>query len=199
MKLLLKIIHLLLPAATCQLPTAAASCLLLTALCLLQPAYAQHCPYCGSYVVVIKTPKKLTKQLQTGAAGLSLQETEYPQQLCKYAEHQITKPFVTAREALINTWDTLSYAYTEANENLENSALLSEGHYAVMLNSAQYSCMIPQEGNNYHYKKRNYRVIYMRKNKLTALQNVSPEKIYSLCSEAGNWNRIKPLEIEMKK
>ena len=172
--------------------------LLITALCLLQPAYAQHCPYCGSYVVVIKTPKKLTKLLQTGAAGLSLQETEYPQQLCKYAEDQITKPFVTAREVLINTWDTLSYAYTEATKNLGNSPLLSEGHYAVWLHSAEEECMIPT-GNDYKYVKRNFRVLYMRKNKLTALQNVPPEKIYGLCYEYGNWNRIQPLEIEMKK
>lgn len=161
--------------------------------------YAQHCPFDGSYAIVITTDKKTTALINSGKAKIILEEIENPQaEKCHYAEGMIKKPFAPVKEALIESWDNRSMAYSSSVEYLENSSLLQSGNYAVKLNMAQESCMIAK-GNDYDYVKRKFQIVLKKEKEIMVQLPVAQEKIYSLCKGSGKWSRIEPLEIKKKK
>jgi hypothetical protein len=150
--------------------------------------HAQHCPFDGTSIILIKIKGK-----KEGISNLILQEKKNPKaDSCSFATGLISRIFQPI--------DSL-YADNHWVKNYElkykTSPMSSKGDYYVTLNMANVDCMIPK-GNEYTYLKRHFVVTYQDKKtgKIVEL-DVPDKKIYSLCSSYGSWERIKGIVIKV--
>ena len=66
---------------------------------------------------------------------------------------------------------------------------MEPGNYVVVLNMSQHSCMIKIK-NDFRFLPRNFTIALNGKT-----TEVTEQSIYSLCTNGGSWQRIKPLVV----
>ena len=153
-------------------------------------AIAQHCPFDGSSMIVIKLIDKKGKPISSLKDTIILAEIHNPKaDSCSYAKGLLSIPFEDLNNALINKYDNAWVSW--AKKYSANCSFMKAGHFAVVLNQAQESCMIE---NGYSYQKRIFEIRIKIGDKTTVV-NVPEEEIYHLCTNNGPWTRIKPIEV----
>jgi len=153
---------------------------------------AQHCPFDGSSMIVIKLMDKKGKVISSLKEPVILAEINNPKaDSCSYAKGLLSIPFENLNKALINKYDWASWA----KKYSANCSFMKPGHFAVVLGQAQETCML-ENGND--YQKRTFEIRVKRGDK-TTIVNLPEEKVYHLCTDAGPWTRIKPIEIVLDK
>lgn len=165
---------------------------LLFLICIKQSA-AQHCPFDGSSIVVIKLTDSSGNPITKPGSAIFL--TEKPNTLadsCTYATGQLNLAFGNPENNLIKkyegTWEERASLYlTECSFN-------QPGYYVVVLNQAQRSCMV-ERNNQFSYIKRQFEIRQKKADGNVMLTDVPADHIYSLCTSSGSWTRIKPIDI----
>lgn len=163
---------------------------------LLQPDIsAQHCPFDGSAMIVIKIIDKNGNPVTDLKSTVLLYEIDNPRaDSCTYAQGRLMVPFREPKQSLIekynNTWKTWATSFSS------DCSFMLPGHYAVVLNQAQAHCMLKNE-TWFTYVERNFEIRVQKADTLKTLISVSRENIYSLCTNAGKWSRIAALEIRL--
>ncbi|MCC7401494.1 MAG: hypothetical protein IT214_08415 [Chitinophagaceae bacterium] len=158
--------------------------------------FAQHCPFDGSSMLVIKLTDSLGNPVTSMKDSLFLVEVDNPKpDSCIYAEGILILPFKNLQEELINKHDG---AWKERAFNLASgSEFMQAGHYAVLLNQAENDCMIKDKGD-FRYMQRKFEIDMKKGSSIQTLTKVSSENIYSLCTGKGPWTRIRSIEIVLK-
>lgn len=156
---------------------------------------AQHCPFDGSAMIVIKVTDKNGKPVTDLKSSILLYEMDNPRaDSCTYAAGRLSVPFKEPKQSLIekynNTWKSWATRYSS------DCSFMEPGHYAVVLNQAQAHCMLKNE-TWFTYVERNFEIRLQKADSVKTLANVSRENIYSLCTSAGKWSRIAALEIKL--
>lgn len=156
---------------------------------------AQHCPFDGSAMIVIKIIDKNGNPVTDLKSAVLLYEIDNPlADSCTYAEGRLSVPFRETKQSLIekynNSWKSWATRYSR------DCSFMEPGHYAVVLNQAQAHCMLKNE-TWFSYFKRNFEIRQQKADKMKTLVRVSKENIYSLCTSAGKWSRITALEIRL--
>lgn len=154
---------------------------------------AQHCPFDGSTVIVIKVVDKKGRPVTKLKQPFQLVEVDNPEaDSCSFSAGLFQKDFLPSKKGIMNrypgSWETWS-------QRFKDCSLFGSGCYALVLSMAEDKCMISQ-GNDYRYRLRNYMIRYTtRKNKTVQEIPVTEGNRYSLCTGAGSWCRIKPVTI----
>jgi hypothetical protein len=172
-------------------------CLLVLALITIASGLsAQHCPFDGSAIVVIKLTDAAGKPVTDLSSRPCLIETDNPfADSCKYAKGLLSLPFDSPQKNLVEKYEG-SWKY-RAGLYLKNCVFNQPGFYVVVLNQAQKQCML-ERGNDYKNGRRSFEIrLNSEKGNMPALQ-VPEESIYSLCTGSGSWTRIEPIEIILK-
>lgn len=157
---------------------------------------AQHCPFDGSAIVVIKLTDADGKPVTDLSSRPCLIETDNPfADSCKYAKGLLSLPFDSPQKNLVEKYEG-SWKY-RASLYLKNCVFNQPGFYVVVLNQAQKQCML-ERGNDYKYGRRSFEIrLTSERGNIPAVQ-VPEESIYSLCTGSGSWTRIQPIEIMVK-
>lgn len=155
-------------------------------------AVAQMSPFDGSYTIVIKVK---SGSLPVGAR-IELQETDPDTDSCRFMSRPVLMRFEEPGNVLIkNRYNNQSWEGW-AKEYAQEATFMTAGHYAVVLNSAERGCMIP-EGNNYRVRDRRFHIVYTSPQKEVFLAAVPPERIYSLSQMRGRWGEIRMVELDL--
>lgn len=150
---------------------------------------AQHCPFDGGYLIAVHLVDKNDKPLS--AKKLTLFEINNPvASSCTYAEGLLQKSFLPTKQTVQTKYK--DYWKNWLDIEYKNWILFDSGYYAVGLNMSENSCMIKKD-NDFVYRKREFEIQFSdQKIKVPA------DKIYALCTNAGKWTRIQPIEIKTK-
>lgn len=157
---------------------------------------AQHCPFDGGHLVVVHLTDSKGKVISPDSNSLSLVEIDNPQaKSCSYAEGLLKKSFSPNKEFLQthykDYWDYWIDPHTK------DWNLLNIGYYSVLLNQAEETCMIKNKDEWFDYRKRKFEIHY-QENGVWETVKVDKDKVYSLCTGAGKWTRIIPIEIKIE-
>lgn len=156
------------------------------------PAFAQHCPFDGYYMIVAHLTDTNNKPVEN--AEISLREIDNPQaENCAFAKGLLNKPFAPARAAINDYFDIGNIKNDAAERFCADCAFLGAGYYAVILESAETKCMIYDRENNLSRYQRRYEIRYADQT-----LPVKETQIYRLCWAEGKWSRIKPVELLTK-
>ncbi|HMX76890.1 MAG TPA: hypothetical protein PK492_00935 [Chitinophagaceae bacterium] len=159
-------------------------------------SFAQHCPFDGSHLIVIKLVDKNGNVIATPKDTIYLVEVGNPiADSCKFNEGLLRLKFGSMNDKLINRHDGAWVSWAE--ERVKDCSFMQPGHLAVVLGQAGYNCMIPVN-NDYRYVKRKFEIRLKRNQEEKILTTVADEDIYSLCTGSGSWTRIKPLELKIE-
>jgi len=155
---------------------------------------AQHCPFDGGYIVVIKLTDANGNINTRFDSTFFL--TEIPNPLadsCTYAEGQLNRPFDRPEKNLVKKYEG---AWEErATLYLEECSFNQPGYLVVVLNMAQRQCMI-NRNNEFIYAYRHFEIRQKTNSGTKLLAAVPVDKIYPLCTANGKWSRIKAIEIQ---
>ena len=155
---------------------------------------AQHCPFDGGYIVVIKLTDANGNIITRFDSTFFLTETPNPlADSCTYAVGQLNQPFASTEKNLVKKYEG-SWEYRAALY-LEECTFKEPGHLVVVLNMAQRSCMI-ERNNQFTYLDRHFEIRQKTNTGTKLLATVPMDKIYPLCTANGNWSRIKAIEIQ---
>ena len=158
-------------------------------------AFAQHCPFDGAELVVVRLMNSQGKPIAGAKDNLSLREIDNPHpDACTYAEGLLSRPFSTPLD-IFKTYDYFKPSEL-TDEYCAGCSFLSEGYYAVNLSMGEETCMI-KKGQDFDYKPRKFEVLYNRDQSLQKVA-VPKDRIYSLCTANGRWSRIKPIDLKLK-
>ncbi len=155
---------------------------------------AQHCPFDGGHIVVIKLTDAHGNVITLPDSTLFL--TEIPNPLadsCTYAEGQLNRPFDRPEKNLVKKYQA-SWEYRAALY-LEDCVFKEPGYFVVVLNQAQRRCIV-ERNNEFTYLDRHFEIRQQTKNGTKLLATVPMDKIYPLCTANGKWSRIKAIEIQ---
>jgi hypothetical protein len=159
---------------------------LLTITCFLTlKTQAQHCPFDGASIVIIKVKNK------SGIKEIKLKEVDNPKaDSCSYAEGLLTypfQPFDSLHEE--NSWvKTYEKRYKMGRIN-------KKGDLYVKLNMSETRCMI-KDGNDYRYINRHFVISYKNANGELEQIDVPESKIFVMCTSAGSWERFEAIVVE---
>jgi len=168
--------------------------LFLTALLSFNQLTAQHCPFDGGWIVVIKLTDANGTIITPADSSLFLTETPNPlADSCTYAVGQLNQPFGRPEKNLVKKYEG-SWEYRAALY-LEECTFKEPGHLVVVLNQAQRRCMV-ERNNEFTYLDRHFEIRQKTNNGTKLLATVSPDKIYPLCTANGKWSRIKAIELK---
>lgn len=160
---------------------------------------AQHCPYCGSYVIVVVLKNNKGKIITDSTYKITLQEINNPlADSCQNAEGIQTFHFASIEK----NWILAHNGFWEnsARKLIQETGFYNKnGYYSVILNQASNQCMIKQANNDYKYIPRLYQVEISHNEKVIKSIEINQEQIFSLCTAQGNWKRIKAIVIELEK
>jgi hypothetical protein len=159
-------------------------------------AFAQHCPFDGTSMVVIHLVDQKGKDIDKFEGGLALREVEndHPE-LCTYAPDIVKQNFLEAKTAFYETRDTDRFKDT-LDKYCPECTFLKPGYYAAKLSQATEECMI-KHGDDFDYKPRKYEV-QVDHDGMTQNVPVPKDRIYSLCTAQGRWSRIQPIQVVVK-
>lgn len=161
-------------------------------------ANAQHCPFDGSHIVVIKLMNNRGKPISKLNGSVYLKEINNANpQKCSYADKPLSIRFGTIQNSLYNKYEGSWQSW--AKQQSEGCSFLGAGYYAVVLNQAQNDCMILQENtNDYQYISREFEIVLKQNGIEKKLAPVSNHEVYSLCTGSGSWQRINAIELTLK-
>jgi hypothetical protein len=161
--------------------------------CIGSPVNAQHCPFDGSYVVVIKVVDKKGNPVKKCPVKFELVELENPKaDSCTYAKGLLNKIFAQSSAVIFNAY---TGSWEARAKKFSNCSLFGEGCYAVLLNQAENQCML-KNGGDFSYEKRKFMIRYvLPKSKKEKIITTTQAHIYSLCTTGGSWCRIMPIKI----
>lgn len=156
---------------------------------------AQHCPFDGASMVVIKLKDKKGTIVTTLKDSIFLVEVNNPlADSCSYEPGLLKLPFGSVTENLINKydgeWKKRSATY------VKECSFIKPGHYVVVLSMAGSSCML-HNGSDYKYLERKFEIRVKKGNTIKTLLPVPSTSIYKLCTGAGSWMRIKAIELTL--
>lgn len=169
-------------------------CLLLLLMPGLMKAYAQHCPFDGGEVIVVRLKDKTGKPVNDSSFRITLVENHNSYaDSCTYASGLLQVAFTSIEKGWIERYAN-SWKNTATHLLKETDIKTEQGYRAVVLNQAQADCMI-KNGNDFIYRERNYTIQVSRANDILQTIAVQPDRKYKLCTSAGKWSRIKPIAI----
>jgi hypothetical protein len=146
-------------------------------------AKAQHCPFDGMYIVILKTSTAIKKN-----TTFYLKEIENnTSDSCTYAKGLIQKKFLPM-DSLYTISD-----WMEDYEKKTDVSIKQKGNYFVKLNMAEVSCML-KKGNNFSYNKRKFLITYKQNGTQKQLK-LKQEQIYGLCTSNNNWQKIPVISL----
>lgn len=160
-----------------------------------EPVAAQHCPFDGAAAVIIRLPLTQENLSADTSVRFFLVETDtLLADSCTYAKGALHIRFRSIDDALVkkypNSWEYRAELYTK------EAPFNQPGLLAVVLNQAEASCML-NRNNQFTYIKRKFGLQVFKDQQLIRQIPVPMEKIYSLCTSAGSWSRIQPIEISL--
>lgn len=166
------------------------SALFLIAACLLMlHSGAQMSPFDGSYTIVIHVINTPVENVR-----FELREKNQPVDSCSFNPQRIRMGFQNPESVLIkNRYNNYSWEI-DAGKYAKDAAFMSTGYFAVVLTSGERSCMI-RNGNQYHYKDRNFQIIAIRDGSETIVSEVPQNFVYSLSRMRGRWAEIRSIPI----
>lgn len=164
--------------------------------CIALFATAQHCPFDGSTVIVIKVVDKKGKPVTKLKKPFQLVEIDNPvADSCSFSKGLLGLNFTEAKKAVM---DRHNGSWKSWAETYKDCPMFKPGCYAVVLSMDQSDCMIRQ-GNDYRYRERKFEIQCDGKRLKAKLRTpIPPQRFYSLCTDGGSWCRIKPMEIVME-
>lgn len=147
--------------------------------------FAQHCPFDGANLIVVKLTDKKGKPVTDAKITLKEIENDNPES-CSFAKGLLNKPFEPTKSVLSNIYkmDNVIEKYCA------DCNFLGKGYYTVKLNQAEKTCQI-RDNNNYKNLPRKFEISYGMRNYL-----VKESENHHLCTNAGKWSRILPIEIK---
>jgi len=155
---------------------------------------AQHCPFDGSRMIVVKLTNSKNNPVTDAFDKLTLQEIDNEQaDSCTYSEGLVSKTFSRAMNEFLDLYG-IKNSVEILQKYCADCSFLTDGFYAVKLNQAENSCMIKKDGD-FIYKQRTFEVIYENGETKKSVK-VTDNDIYSLCSGNGKWSRIAPIELK---
>lgn len=156
---------------------------------------AQHCPFDGGNMIVVYVTDKTGKPVSDASQNLKLVEINNPvADSCSYAKGILQKKFLPTKEYLQGHYKNYWTRWIEPN--YKDWQFYNAGFYALTLNQAEESCMIKNEGD-FKYRKREFEIKYQQNERIQTIK-VPKDRIYSLCTDAGEWTRIIPINIKTK-
>lgn len=158
--------------------------------------FAQHCPFDGGNMIAVYVTDKNAKPISGASKYLKLVEINNPvADSCTYAQGLLQKNFLPTKEYLQEHYKNYWTHWIEPN--YKDWELYNAGFYALTLNQAEESCMI-KNNNDFKYRKREFEITYQKDGSKQTIK-VPEDRIYSLCTDAGKWTRIVPIEIKTSK
>lgn len=159
-------------------------------------ADAQHCPFDGGVMVILKVTGPDGKPVTRLTTPIYLAEQPNPNvDSCTYADKQLLRPFDLPQKNLVEkysgSWEERASLY------LKDCVFSQPGYFVVVLNQAQHHCMIPVN-NEYRYVLRRFDIRRISDTENTLLVTVPPEKIYPLCTAHGHWSRMEAISIQLE-
>ncbi len=156
------------------------------------PLKAQHCPFDGSYMVVIQLTGANQKPLRIETGELNLQEINNPSpDSCSFSGQLLSLKFLPVKQAFKAHYQTYS---SQLQKNCADCTYLGEGYYAVVLTMDERTCMI-KKGNDYAYRQRAFEARYTGKYGEKHIR-IPSGRIYSLCTN-GKWSGIIPIAVPL--
>jgi hypothetical protein len=150
---------------------------------------AQHCPFDGGSMIVVKLTDHKGNPV-IGANELILVEVSNPSpDSCSFSGKLLSLEFLPVKQAFEKHYKMYG---GQLEKNCTECTYLGQGNYAVVLTMDERTCMIKKEGD-YSYRPRKFEIRYSGKAGRKNIP-VPPDRIYSLCTE-GKWSRIMPLAI----
>lgn len=114
---------------------------------------------------------------------------------CTYAAGPIHLSFRSIGEELIKKynggWETRAATY------VKETTFDQKGYRVIVLNQAETYCML-KRGNDFDFHFRTYEIQVTKAGQKIKTIPVDKESIYNLCSSAGKWSRIIPIEIVLE-
>ena len=161
-------------------------------------ANAQHCPFDGSYMVLIKLTNNKEKPIAKLKDSIFLKEINNPNpEKCSFADEQLKIPFGTIKNSLFNKYEGSWQSWSKRIS--KECSFLKKGYYAVVLNQAQNQCMMKQKNSNdYQYVQTVFEITIKQNGIEKKLASVSNNDVYSLCTGSGSWQRINAIELALK-
>jgi hypothetical protein len=161
---------------------------LMAASLLMNCSKAQMSPFDGSYTIVIKVKNQVDGDVQ-----FELREINASTDSCSFGGYRNLR-FQRPEEVLIqNRNQNMSWEF-HAREYAKDALFMAPGYYAVVLNSSERSCMIPQ-ANEYIYRDRYFQVVAIQNNSEKVVAEVPQERIYNLSLMRGKWDQILSIKI----
>jgi len=156
---------------------------------------AQHCPFDGGVIVVIKLTGPDGRPVTNSAGRVFLAEQPNPKaDSCTYANELLQLPFDLPQKNLVEkysgTWEERASLY------LKDCIFNQPGYFVVVLNQAQHRCMVSVNGN-YRYDDRHFDIRRISDTENKLLGKVPANRLYPLCTATGKWSRIEAIEISL--
>ena len=160
--------------------------ILLVALFFSTKSQAQHCPFDGTSIIMLKIKEGKV------ISNITLREKENPKaDSCRFAQGLLTCVFQP-----IDTLYADNHWVKDREIRYQVSPLSKKGDYYVTLNMAQVDCMIAK-GNEYTYLKRHFIITFKDKKTGETEQIDVPEtKIFKMCTASGSWDKFEAIKIE---
>lgn len=149
-------------------------------------AFAQHCPFDGTMILVVKASKPLKSQ-----EYITIEETTtYPLNICSYGNNAL-KDTLKAHYSDIfvdnRRWYFEKYLKMGKND-------FTKGNYLLAKTYTQIQCVeIKKDEKNYEYPEiheRSFILKRIKKGKVVKEKAISSKNFYKLCTSAGSWDRI---------
>ena len=146
---------------------------------------AQHCPFDGTSIVLIKVLDMENK------TDFMLKEVNNPKaDSCTYAEGLLDISFQP-----IDSFYAKNHWVKDYEKRYKMKKIASKGDLYVKLNQATADCMI-KKGNDYTYIKRHFVISFKNKKTGEVEQMDVPEtKIFKMCTASGSWDRFEAITI----
>ncbi|MEI9943515.1 MAG: hypothetical protein WDN26_04780 [Chitinophagaceae bacterium] len=164
----------------------------------LQPSMAQHCPFDGTYTVVIKAKDKNGNILPASSYKyFSLEELDTDSTDCVYSSGKVYSNF----------YNDVDFINTEVNQRMHHAdyfaRYIKQGqsdftkeNFCALLSNPEVECYVQKPGtSDYDYIKRHYIVVY-KKDNTTFRFEVPDKSIHSVCIN-NKWSTIKPMMIQL--
>lgn len=158
--------------------------------------FAQHCPFDGGRMIVVHLTDANDQPITSISESLRLREIDNPNpDSCSYANSLLSKPLLSPfdvfkRYERQNTSEFIKHYCADCN-------YLGKGYYAIILNMAEATCMMKKD-NDFNYRERKFEIEFAQ-NGIKKVAEVPKDRIYSLCTVAGKWSRIIPVNLKVKK
>lgn len=166
-------------------------------------AFAQHCPFDGSYLIAIKVVNKQGKMVKTASTNFYLQEVDNKlADSCSSAAGIVRKEVLTTENYIkdcTERWDRNGYN-KELIDRLTKANVFTTSNMFVSLNQSEHTCTLIGKSEtvytNYIYLKRKFVITYTLNKKRVSVK-VPKTAIYSLCKGSNELENFKPLVIKL--